>query len=204
VYVITSGMRMSPDNCPELAFADRRALRAWLVAHHASEKGLWVVIYKAHTAQPTVSYAEAVEEALCFGWIDSVMHRIDEDRYAQKISPRSDPRKWSDSNLKRLRRLIPAGLMTPAGMAVVGVPIPDQDSPPREKAPARQKPPLVVPEYLTAAVDASPAAAATWGTLPPSCRREYVDWVSEAKRDETRQRRLRETVARLERGERRS
>ncbi len=97
----------------------RHDWRAWLEENHHRETEIWLVFYKSHTGHPCVSYEDAVEEALCFGWIDSLVKRIDDDRYAQKFSPRKPGSKWSVSNRRRMAKLIREGRMTPAGLATV-------------------------------------------------------------------------------------
>jgi uncharacterized protein YdeI (YjbR/CyaY-like superfamily) len=102
-----------------LYVATREEWRAWLAEHHAGASEVWLVAYKKHTARPSVPYEDAVEEALCFGWIDSTRKSIDEERSAQRFTPRRPGSNWSASNRQRVRRLIAAGQMTPAGMARV-------------------------------------------------------------------------------------
>src|SRR5919206_1474760 len=96
---------------------DRAAWRAWLEENHASEREVWLVYYKKHTGRPRVPYDDAVEEALCFGWIDSLVKTLDADRYIQKFTPRVNARKWSRSNLERVKKLLREGRMTEAGRA---------------------------------------------------------------------------------------
>src|SRR4051794_22783456 len=97
----------------------RAAWRAWLKKHHATSRGVWLVYAKKHTGIPSLTYAEAVEEALCFGWIDSLIHPIDDSLYKQIFTPRKTKSAWSALNRKRVERLIEAGLMTAAGLALV-------------------------------------------------------------------------------------
>ncbi len=97
--------------------ADREQWRGWLAAHHDSASEVWLVFFKRHVKLPSVDYEQAVQEALCFGWIDSMVRRIDEDRYEQKFTPRKPRSVWSASNLKRFAQLVRDGRMTPAGLA---------------------------------------------------------------------------------------
>src|SRR3954469_4394944 len=104
----------------ELELLDVRAReqwRAWLATHQASSRGVWVVFYKAHTGVKSMPYEDFVREALCFGWIDSLVKRLDEDRFAIKVTPRKPVSKWSDINRQRFKELKRAGLLTPAGLA---------------------------------------------------------------------------------------
>jgi len=95
----------------------RKQWRAWLEKHHSTKKEIWLVYYKKHAGKPSVPYNDAVEEALCFGWIDSTVKTIDKDSYAQRFTPRNAKSVWSEPNKERVRLLIAKGLMTPAGLA---------------------------------------------------------------------------------------
>jgi len=183
-------MRMpGPDS---VACPDRAAWRAWLGAHHAHRRDVWLVFFKKSTGRPTVSYEEAVEEALCFGWIDSVIRRVDEDRYAQRFSPRKDDTCWSAKNIARARKMIGEGLMTEAGLAKFRPPAP-------HVAPA-SRPGLELAPELLAVLKARRRAYANFLRLTPSQSRLFMGWIMSAKREETRRRRLAEAVERLEQG----
>jgi uncharacterized protein YdeI (YjbR/CyaY-like superfamily) len=173
----------------------REDWRAWLQAHHQTEREVWFIFYKKHTGQPSVPYDAAVEEALCFGWIDSIIQRLDDDRYAQKFTPRRNTSNWSALNINRVRKLIEAGRMTEAGLATIP---PDL----LEAAPhqPRQRE-LPMPSWMAQALMAHPTAWENFNRLAPSYRRQYIGWISAAKRDDTRQRRLQEAIALLERNE---
>jgi uncharacterized protein YdeI (YjbR/CyaY-like superfamily) len=172
----------------------REDWRAWLEEHHATETEVWLVYHKKHTGKPRVSYDEAVEEALCFGWIDSIVRKLDEDRFAQKFTPRKDRERWSELNLQRVERLIAAGRMTPAGLAkLASVP---------HAAPKRFEIGTEIPSFIAEALAANPTAGASFQRLAPSHRRNYIRWIIEAKKEEeTRQRRLQEALQKLERNE---
>jgi len=171
----------------------REEWRAWLEEHHATDTEVWLVFYKKHTGKPRVPYDEAVEEALCFGWIDSIARKLDEDRYAQKFTPRKDRSNWSAPNLERVERLITAGKMTPAGLAKLN---PAPQAPPRRFESGDE-----IPAFVTEALQTSPAALENFERLAPSHRKNYVRWIIEAKKEETRQRRLQEALRKLERNE---
>src|SRR6058998_2980203 len=100
-----------------LQVTSRRRWRAWLTQHHTSSPGVWLVFYKAHTGVRSIPYEDSVREALCFGWIDSLIKRLDEDRYALKFTPRKPTSKWSDINRKRWAELNAAGLLAEPGIA---------------------------------------------------------------------------------------
>jgi len=102
-----------------LLVSSRDEWRAWLAENHDRQPAVWLVFFKGRAAAAGISYEDAVEEALCFGWIDSSVRRIDDERYAQRFSPRKRKSAWSDSNIQRVRKLIREGRMTPAGLAVI-------------------------------------------------------------------------------------
>jgi uncharacterized protein YdeI (YjbR/CyaY-like superfamily) len=104
---------------PELHVESRQEWRGWLAANHASSEGVWVVTWKRPTGRPRPTYEDLVEEAVCFGWIDSSVRSVDEERHAQRMTPRRNRSKWSESNRGRVERLEAAGLMTEAGRAAV-------------------------------------------------------------------------------------
>ena len=180
-----------------LLVTDRREWRAWLKANGGREKEIWLVFYKKHTGKARLAYDDAVEEALCFGWIDSIVKRLDEERYAQKFTPRNRGSKWSDLNIGRVKKMIAAGLMTSAGMAMID-PVLLQ----RQRDPARQKPAgnFQMPDFVLAGLAADREAWKHYQTLAPSYRRLYGRWVASAKKEETRKKRLAELVATLHAG----
>jgi uncharacterized protein YdeI (YjbR/CyaY-like superfamily) len=170
----------------ELYFEDRDSWRAWLGENHDEVREVWLVFYKKHTGTACISYDAAVEEALCFGWIDSLIRRLDDDRYARKFTPRTDFKKWSASNLERVERLVASGRMTDIGLAKL-----DPGVRPQAR-PATQ--PLEIPPFFAAALAADDAAREFFDQLAPSYRRDFVGWVCSAKREETRRRRLEEAL----------
>ncbi|MBC7933132.1 MAG: YdeI/OmpD-associated family protein [Rubrivivax sp.] len=173
-----------------LYVADRAEWRAWLEENHARETEVWLISYKKHTGRPSVPYNDAVEEALCFGWIDSIARRLDDERYVQKYTPRKDTSNWSESNRRRLKRLVEAGKMTSAGMLKVGGGV--LDAPLEE--PGTKKKEVEVPQFFKDALMKKRKAWDNFNGLAPSYRREYVAWVADAKREQTRARRLEEAV----------
>jgi uncharacterized protein YdeI (YjbR/CyaY-like superfamily) len=143
--------------------------------------------------QPRISYDHAVEEALCFGWVDSIVKRIDDEKFAQKFTPRRDCANWSASNKHRVRKLIKEERMTEAGLAKINLAVLGEETPakPRKGGGA-------IPRFIRQALMASPRAWEHFQNLAPSYRRVYVAWIMDAKKEETRRRRLREAVSRLE------
>jgi uncharacterized protein YdeI (YjbR/CyaY-like superfamily) len=170
-----------------LYVSDRAAWRAWLEENHASEREVWVVYYKKHTGRPRIPYDDAVEEALCFGWIDSTVRRLDDERYLQKFTPRRDKSNWCESNVKRARRLISEGRMTKAGLDAIAEGALDKEFAPKPKE-------IEVPRFVSDALKKTPHAWENFNALAPSYRRDYVGWITGAKREETRERRLTEAA----------
>ena len=164
--------------------------RRWLAAHHASESEVWLIFHKLHTGKPSVAYDDAVDEALCFGWIDSLIKRIDDDRYARKFTPRKADSTWSTANIKRYAALKAAKKLAPPGIerSPEGRPVID----------ARKT--ADIPPYIDRAIKRDTQARRFWDTLATSYRRLYVNWIDSAKREETRQHRLRQTIDRLKAG----
>jgi uncharacterized protein YdeI (YjbR/CyaY-like superfamily) len=175
---------------------DARRWRAWLAANHAKQKEVWLVFFKKHTGRPNIAYEDAVCEALCFGWIDSLIQRIDDDSYARKFTPRADNDKWSALNKARVARMVKAGRMTPAGLAKAG----DLKSKPTA-APPRLPKDLPPPPDLVAALRREPRAWSNFQALAPSYRRRYVGWIIIAKKEETRRKRIAEAVRLLARNQ---
>ena len=174
----------------QLHVRNRRQWRAWLDAHHASSPGVWLVFYKAHTGVKSIAYDEMVREALCFGWIDSLIKRLDDDRYAVKITPRKPTSKWSEPNRKRWAELKDAGLLRPAGRAAA----PTSNT----YAPKPVIPEL--PAYIAKALETNPKAWQFFRQLAPTYRRDFVVWIHIAKRPETRETRIRESIRLLAAG----
>jgi uncharacterized protein YdeI (YjbR/CyaY-like superfamily) len=168
---------------------DRGAWRAWLAEHHASAPGVWLVYYRKATGRTGVSYDEAVEEALAFGWIDSKTNPRDEEGWLQMFTPRRPGSPWSRSNKERVARLEREGRMTPAGRALVEAAKRDGSW---TKLDAVEN--LEVPPDLAKALAANPQAEQHFNAFSPSARRHILGWIASAKRPETRAKRIAETV----------
>jgi len=187
---------MARDDAPQVHAEDRATWRAWLEANHDRESGAWLVSWKRGRG-PAVDYGEAVEEALCFGWIDSTAGRVDDDRSKLYFAPRKPRSGWSASNKARVSRLIADGRMAPAGLAAI------------ERAKANGSWSLlddveqgVIPDDLAAALAEAPPATTNFAAFPPSARKMFLGWIAQARRPETRERRVREAAARAQRNER--
>jgi uncharacterized protein YdeI (YjbR/CyaY-like superfamily) len=173
-----------------LEVQSRREWRAWLATHHTSSSGVWLVFYKHHTGPKSMPVEDAAREALCFGWIDSLVKRLDDDRYAVKVTPRKPTSKWSDINRRRWTELRAAGLLTAAGVAAA----PTQNTyGPRPVIP-------VLPSYIANAIRAKAKAWRFFRELAPTYRCDFGVWIHTAKRPETRERRIRESLALLAAG----
>ena len=172
--------------------------RAWLEKNHETEKEVWLVYYKKHTNQPRIPYDDAVEEALCFGWIDSIVQKIDDERYAQKFTPRRSGSKWSESNKRRVRKLLKEGKMNRAGLAKIGEGVLAAEEGAKS---ARKTKELVITSYLSEALRGNKKAWENFNDLAPSYRRQYVGWIATAKKEETRKKRIREALELLARNE---
>lgn len=180
-----------------LFFTGRDEFRAWLAAHHATSDGIWTKFAKKGSGVTSLTYAEALDAALCFGWIDGQVRRIDETYYAQRWTPRRARSPWSKRNREKVAALIAAGEMQPAGLAEIERAKADGRWDRAYDGPAA----ATVPDDLQAALDASPRAAATFATLTSANRYAILYRLHEARKPETRQRRLEKFVGMLERGE---
>ncbi len=169
--------------------ASRGNWRAWLEKNHAIKERVWLVFYKKATGKKTLSYDEAVEEALCFGWVDSLPRKLDNERHMLLITVRKPKSPWSGLNKTRVEKLIASGLMTAAGLAKIEI---ARQNGAWESYDAAEE--LLEPEDLTILLNANAAARANWDAFAPSARKGILFWLSTAKRDETRQKRLLEIV----------
>jgi uncharacterized protein YdeI (YjbR/CyaY-like superfamily) len=185
------------DGKPILDFASQAEWEAWLEAEHASSDGVWLRFAKKGSGVTSVVYAEALDVALCYGWIDSQVARYDERFYLQKFTPRRSRSKWSRINRAKIETLAKAGRMKPAGLEQVELAKADGRWDAAYASPANAE----VPDDLEAALAASPKAAELFATLSQANRYAIIYRLEDAKRPETRARRLEALVGMLERGE---
>jgi len=180
-----------------ISVSDRKEWRSWLIENHASEKEVWLAYYKKHTGKATVSYMESVKEALCFGWIDGLKKRIDDQRYAHRFTPRRAGSKWSPQNTRLAKELIESGDMTKAGLAAFehGVPY-DQEL--QQVLSAKEIP--LTAESETG-LKTSQKAWNNFNQLSAGYRKQYILWLQTAKRPETRKKRLEEAIRLLEKNQ---
>jgi len=174
----------------ELFFETREEWRKWLEFHHDKSDGIWLVYYKKNTRIPSVAYNEAVEEALCFGWIDSKVQTIDELRYRQIFTPRKPRSVWSELNKQRVEMMIEAGKMTPAGLVKIEV---AKKNGQWEKS-YNWKEPAGLPDDLKTALLQNPQVWENFNRFSKSSQNTYIYWISAAKRAETRQNRISKVV----------
>jgi uncharacterized protein YdeI (YjbR/CyaY-like superfamily) len=171
---------------------DRREWRAWLQKNHDQCDEIWLIYYKKDSGRPRVPYEDAVEEALCFGWIDTKIKKIDEARFAQRFTPRKVRSPWNKDNIQRAERLIAAGKMAPAGLAAF-------NSDQRRETPVL---PTQMPKDLEARFRKQSTAWKNYENFPPYYRRMTSGWVASAKKEETRLSRLEKLIEFSARNER--
>lgn len=182
---------MSPENEPEsFCPASPQHWREWLQAHHAERQSVWLVYHKKQSSTPSLTWSQAVDEALCFGWIDSRAQPIDATRYRQFFSRRKPGSGWSKINKAKVERLTAAGLMAPAGLASVEAARHNGAWTLLDEVEA-----LRLPADLAQALAAQPPAASFFESLSRTDKRNLLHWLASAKRPATRQQRLAEIVA---------
>ena len=174
-----------------LEVKNRQEWRDWLAAYHASESEIWLIFQKRDAGRASLEYEAAVQEALCFGWIDSIIRKLDNTRYARKFTPRKADSKWSTANRKRYAHLLATGQLAPAGRKR---PPTDRDGDAPWPSAGRTSP------QFKKALMRHPAARNYFEQIASSYRRAYLAWIGAAKREKTRERRIREAVALLASG----
>ncbi|MGD9701014.1 MAG: YdeI family protein [Acidimicrobiia bacterium] len=169
--------------------ATRHEWRAWLDAHHDTTAGVWVVQWRTATGKSRLAYDDVVEEALCFGWIDGRANKLDDERSMIMMTPRKPTSTWARSNKERVERLIAEGRVTDAGLRVIETAKANGSWTMLDDVDA-----LIVPEDLLAALSRDEQAQRHFDAFPPSAKKMILYWIKSAKRPETRQRRVTETV----------
>ena len=187
----------APDGRPMVGPFDRAGWRAWLIANHETTSGVYLVSWRRASGRTSVSYEDAVEEALCVGWVDSSGRNLDEERSIQWFARRRPRSVWARSNKERVARLTEAGLMLPAGLAVV-----EEAHRTGMWTMLDAVEDLIVPADLASALEARSPARGNWDAFPPSARRAMLQWVVEARRPETRAKRIAEIAEKATRNER--
>ncbi|MFM7426231.1 MAG: YdeI/OmpD-associated family protein [Elainella sp.] len=178
------------DSLATVYASDRQAWRTWLAQNHQTSAGVWLVYYKVSSGKPSIRYPEAVQEALCFGWIDSKVKSLDAERYKQIFTPRQPQSVWSKLNKQYIQELTAQGLMTEAGLAKIRAAQQDGSWTSLDAVEA-----LLVPEDLAAALAANPLAEQYFMALGNTPKKLILTWINSAKRPTTRQQRIEKTVA---------
>ena len=182
---------MTPKTIKTLGVTSRAAWRSWLNTHHDSHSAIWLIFYKRHTGRTSLSYDDAVEEALCFGWIDSLIRRLDEDRYARLFTPRTINSRWSTANRRRYVDLQRRGLLAETGL---------KRAPTSRSGDAPRSSVSAIPSYIVQALKTNTPAWQYFEQLAPSYRRKYIGWIDSAKREKTKAKRLRDALKLLAAG----
>lgn len=183
------------DDREQVLVETRAQWRAWLRRHHTTSAGIWLVRWKKDTGRPQVGYDAVVEEALCFGWVDSRPRSLDGDRSALLLAPRRPGSSWSRINKLRIEALEASSRLAPAGAAAV-----DRAKADGSWSAMDEVETLAEPGDLRAALDATDAARAHWDGFPRSTRRAILEWINSARTDATREKRVRQTAADAARG----
>ena len=173
------------DRYPQVYLKDRKALRAWLAKNHDKSSGIWLIYYKKGSGTQRLDYNDAVEEALCYGWIDSLMQPLDDERYLQLFTPRKPKSRWSKTNKERVERLVNSGLMTPIGMAKIEAARKDGSW-----AQLDHVDKLELPPDLKKAMKGKKDAEKNFRAFTPGKQKQLLYWLNDAKREETRAKRI--------------
>jgi len=176
-------------------FDSRESFRDWLKNNHDKSPGIWMIFYKKTTKIKCITYREALEEALCFGWIDSILKRLDDTRYLRKFTPRKDISKWSDTNKKLVLSLIENGKMTEAGLKKIDNYLKNGKIDWKNKEPIRDmEKDLEIPDYILEMFGENQPALTNFNSLAKTYKRHYVLWITSAKKQDTLHKRLRESA----------
>lgn len=181
----------------ELYFESLADWHTWLQDNHNISKGIWLVFYKKESGKPSLTYEEAIEEALCHGWIDSIIKKLDEECYLRKFTPRNEESKWSDLNKKRVEKLMREKRMTKYGLAKIDI---AKQNGVWDK-PEEPRPQFVMDDEFQTALDHHPNALEFFNTLNKADRQQYIYWVASAKRKETREKRIKESLELLQKSQ---
>lgn len=181
----------------KLYVANRKEWRKWLKENHSIVTEVWLIYYKKHTGKPRIPYDDAVEEALCFGWIDSTIKRIDDEKYCQRFTPRNDKSNWSEHNKRRVAKMIKQGKMTKAGMGKIISAKKNGNWDKKIIAEVYYQMPSELSQLLTV----NKKAKEFFNELTPSHKKQYIGWIASAKKIETREKRAKEAIKLLETGQ---
>ena len=176
---------------------NRAEWRAWLAGNHDLVGEIWLIYYKKETGIASIAYQDSLDEALCYGWVDSLIKKLDETKYARKFTPRKDNSKWSLVNKNRVGILIAEGLMTEHGMKKVQA---AKRSGSWESPVQKPEMDFEIPAEFMEALHANPQAAETFDNLAATYQKQYIGWICVAKQPETRNRRIEESIRLLAEG----
>lgn len=180
-------------------FKSRSSFRSWLKENYDQSQGIWVIFYKKHVKKECVSYKEALKEALCFGWIDSTLKRIDDDQYVRIFTPRKNTKQWSDVNKRIVVTLIKEGRMTEAGLMKIDEYLKTgKVNWKNEDINTPNTTELAIPDFIIEAFANNEPALTNFNKLAPSFKKQYVGWIISAKKKATIQKRLKEAIDLLE------
>ncbi len=181
-------------NSDQLYITNRNDWREWLKKNHKTKKEIWLIYYKKHTGKARIPYDDAVEEALCYGWIDTTVKRIDDETYMQKFTPRNKNSKWSKLNKKRVEKMIKAGKMRKPGLDRIN----DAKKSGEWDAAYAVRDEVEMPAELEKALAENKKAEENFYNFAPSYRRNYIAWVATAKQQATIDKRIKEVIRRAE------
>jgi uncharacterized protein YdeI (YjbR/CyaY-like superfamily) len=190
----------SSRDLPMLEFKDQQAFEVWITKHHPESHGVWIRMYKKASGIPSITYAEAVEVALCYGWIDSQMKSYDESSYIQKFTPRKSKSPWSEINKGHVARLIKEGRMREPGLAAIEIAKQNGQWDSAYASPSNTVP---SPEFQQA-LNVNKKAKEFFKTLSKTQQFYFIYWINGAKRSETKEKRIKESIGMLERREKRN
>ena len=176
-------------------FTGSEQFRSWLQKNHEASPGIWMVFYKKHLNRECIKYSEALEEALCFGWIDSIIKKTDEEKYARKFTPRTNTKKWSELNKKIAAGLIKKGKMTEAGLKKLGYSGESETVLENEKTvKEKNTKEIEIPDFIIRELAVNEPALINFKNLAPTYKKHYILWITNAKKEETVLNRLKESI----------
>jgi uncharacterized protein YdeI (YjbR/CyaY-like superfamily) len=181
----------------QLYFQTSGSWKNWLASNHDKENGVWLIFYKKNTGILSIDYEAAVDEALCYGWVDSIIKRIDDKKYVRKFTPRSENSRWSELNKKRVAKLLKANRMTEAG--ILKIEAAKRNG--RWDSPGTPVIQFDMPEEFQSALNRNKKAKEHFNQLSATYQKQYIVWITVAKRPETRERRIKQSIDLLENGQ---
>jgi len=182
----------------QIHFKNSETFRSWLEGNFDTSMGVWLIFSKKHMKAECITYGEALDEALCYGWIDSIVRRVDDEKYIQKFSPRKNTSNWSDVNKIKVLALIKQGKMTEVGLQKIDTYIKTGKLDWKLKElQEKKKSKIELPDFILKEFAKNEPALTNFNELAPSYKRQYIGWITEAKREETKLKRLKVSVQRL-------